>query len=163
MTTPSLADYENRQTSAAPFVRVGAICIIAGGLISGLSARTPSEFGSWAVAFLVLVTGVAQVALGLGQAFLGERLPADRAVAAELVTYNIGSVLVLEGTLLEKFAMIDAGGVLLVIALVLFFFGVRTPATGRAWQVNVYRVLIVVVLVSVPIGLVLARLRAHGA
>ncbi|MEO6879033.1 MAG: hypothetical protein ABI205_11180 [Gemmatimonadaceae bacterium] len=163
MTTPTFADNQSRQACAAPFVRVGTICIVAGGLISGVSARTPSEFGSWAVAFLVLVTGVAQIALGLGQAFLGERLPAGRAVAAELLTYNIGSVLVLEGTLLEKFAMIDTGGVLLVVALVLFFFGVKAPAAGRAWQVNVYRVLIVVVLVSVPIGLVLARLRAHGA
>lgn len=154
------SEHLKRWASAAPFVIIGTGCIVAGGLIAAVTARSPSEHGSWAVAFLVLVTGVAQVALGLAQAWLATSVPTGKITVAELVAYNAGSALVLVGTLLERLPLTDAGGALLALALVLLFRGVRTTGTRGGWPVNLYRLLIVVVLVSIPIGLALARMRA---
>ena len=49
------------------FVALGGMCVIAGGCVAAASSVTPSETASWAAAYLVLVGGVAQVFLGLGQ------------------------------------------------------------------------------------------------
>ena len=55
-----------RRAAAAPFVAIGVLCVIAGGLTAGVTAPAASERSSWASAYLVLVAGVAQVGLGLG-------------------------------------------------------------------------------------------------
>ena len=59
-----------------PFVAIGTASIVAGGLIAGATARHPTEHEAWAVAFLVLVCGIAQIALGLGQSLLATTVPA---------------------------------------------------------------------------------------
>lgn len=52
----------------------------------------------------------------------------------------------------------DIGGALLFIALALLLVAVRGPRrTG--WLLVLYRALIVIVLASIPVGLVLAELR----
>jgi hypothetical protein len=52
---------------------------------------------------------------------------------------------------------VDAGGVLIVLALLAALAAVRAARPGKPlWA---YRALVVIVLVSVPVGLVLARLR----
>src|SRR5664280_2796146 len=69
-----------RRSAALPFAAVGAACIVAGGLVAAVSAPAPSEHASWAAAYLVLVVGVAQAALGVGQALLALRVPSRRNV-----------------------------------------------------------------------------------
>lgn len=63
------------------------------------------------------------------------------------------------GTLLGLSWLADAGGVLLVAALVLALAEIRGAVRHPAWPLHLYRVLIALVLVSVPVGLVIAAVR----
>lgn len=151
-----------RWVAAVPFAVLGAGCVVAGGLVSAATAAVPSEHASWAVAYLVLVAGVAQAALGLGQAVLATRLPARGLVVTQVAVWNAGNAAVLVGTLTGLTPVVDLGGALLVVGLLLWAGGVR-GARGRGgarWQVSTlagFRVLLLVLLVSIPTGLVLAR------
>lgn len=136
------------------FSAVGAASIVAGGLTAAVSATAPSEHGAWAAAYLVLVCGVAQIALGTGQLLLAR--PATRTLAWEFATWNLGNAGVLAGTLAGSTAVVDAGGVLLAAALALMTFGTRSSAGAHVWTLRGYRLLTAVILVSIPIGLVLA-------
>lgn len=153
-----------RFPAARPFVVIGGLAIVAGGLVAAVTSAAPSEHGAWAAAYLVLVVGVAQVGLGVGQALLAPTPPARRLVLVECVMWNGGSAAVLAGAVLDSVPLVDAGGVVLALALAALWWGVRGPghragwATGWAWWA--YRGVIVVVLVSILVGLVLARLGA---
>lgn len=144
--------------TARPFVVTGAVAIVAGGLVAAANASASIEKGNWAAAYLVLVVGVAQVLLGAGRALLADPLPTMRRVTLEYATFSVGNLGVLAGTLFGSQLGVDLGGVALVAALVGFLGTV--PRRWTPWPLTVYRLLIVVVLVSVPVGLVLARLSA---
>lgn len=146
-----------RWSHTLPFVGVGTACIVAGGLVAAITAHSPTEPGTWAVAYLVLVAGVAQIALGTGQALLAAQPAPPRVVTAELILWNCANTAVLAGSLLDVGPLVDAGGGLLVIALAIFVHRVR-GTTGRArWVLGAYRLLVAALLVSIPIGLLLAR------
>ena len=145
-----------------PFAVVGAACIVAGGLISAIAASSPSENSSWAVAYLVLVGGVAQLVLGLGQSRLAARRVSPAMLIAEFVTWNVGNAAVITGQLLGLAFVLDAGGVLLAIALILLLAGVRGAAPRIAWErwsLLAYRAILLIVLVSIPIGLVIGHVK----
>lgn len=154
-----------RWTAALPFSAAGAICIVVGGLVAALTAPAPSEHGSWAAAYLVLVAGVAQLILGIGQAGLAVRLPSRRVVGVQALAWNVGNAAVLAGTLFSATTVVDAGGALLVGALVLFVRASRTTqrAGGNAvsWVRVAFRSAVVLLSVSIPVGLVLAQLRSR--
>lgn len=148
--------------SAAPFVLLGSLCVVAGGLVAAVTAPAPSEHGSWAAAYLVLVAGVAQIGLGAGQARLAPRTPAPRLVTAQFVLWNAGNAAVIAGTLAGIVSLVDAGGAGLVVALALLVYGVRgnkEHGAGGGWALHGFRLLVAVLLISIPIGLVLARIR----
>lgn len=146
-----------------PFLLIGTGCVIAGGLVAAVTAANPSEHAAWASAYLVLVGGVAQIGLGAGQARFAPRV-SPRLVAAQLLGWNGGNAAVLAGTLLGVLPLVDVGGGLLAVGLALFVHGARGAASRLAgldrWLLRGYRLLVVIVLVSIPVGLVLARLRA---
>jgi hypothetical protein len=148
-----------RWPAAVPFAVIGSACVVAGGLVAAATAPAPSEHASWAAAYLVLVAGVAQVALGTGQALLAPRPPARRALAPELIGWNAGNAGVLAGTLLGIGWLADIGGALLAVALILAIGGVRGAAQLPAWPRRLYRALAGLLLVSIPVGLVIATVR----
>lgn len=144
-----------------PSVLTGVLCVIAGGLVAAVTAPAPTEHGTWVAAYLVLVGGVAQAGLGVGQAMFTTQTSA-RVVAVEAVGWNVGNASVIVGTLLGVTALVDLGGAFLVIALILLARGVspgavRPVAGGARWYLRGYRLLVLILLVSIPIGLVLAR------
>lgn len=145
---------------AMAFGAVALLCIVAGGLVAAVTGPLHLEHGSWAAAYLVLVGGVAQGALGISQYFLAPKGFIGWKVVAELVAWNAASALVIGGTLVANPWVVDAGGALLVAALALMLETVRGPGTKPGWALWVYRTLVAVVAVSIPIGLVLAHLRA---
>ncbi|MGH2633003.1 MAG: hypothetical protein ACRDG3_06300 [Tepidiformaceae bacterium] len=148
---------------AATFVVVGVACVVVGGLISAIAASSPSENSSWAVAYLVLVAGVAQVVVGVGQARLAARPVSSRMLAAEFLTWNVGNAGVIAGQLLGYQYILDVGGVVLAAALVLFFLGVRRArprVNWERWSLYAYRAVLLVVLVSIPIGLIIGHIKA---
>jgi hypothetical protein len=146
-----------------PFALLGGGCVVAGGLVAAGTALAPSEQGAWAAAYLVLVGGVAQIGLAAGQAALVPR-SSPRLALLQLTGWNLGNAWVLGGTLLGLTALLDAGAGLLMAALALFAHAVHAgsgPAqtTPRRWLLRGYRLLLGIILASIPIGLVLARLR----
>ena len=145
---------------ALAFGAVALLCVVAGGLVAAVTGPLHLEHGSWAAAYLVLVGGVAQGVLGISQYFLAPRRFSGWRVVAELVAWNAATALVIGGTLVANPWVVDAGGVLLVAALALMFEAVRGPRTRYTWALRVYRALVAVVAVSIPVGLVLAHLRA---
>lgn len=153
----------NARAALVPAAVVGGLCIVAGGLLAAITAPQPSEGASWAAAYLVLVGGVAQVAFGFGQGSFNDAA-ATRSVVAQLLTWNVGNACVLAGTLAGPTALVDVGGVLLVASLLLLAPGLRRPAAAQSragrWLLWAYRAVVAVLLVSIPVGLVLARLRS---
>lgn len=141
------------------FLVVGGACIVAGGLVAAVTEPLGLAHGSWAAAYLVLVGGVAQIALGTSQrALIGRETPTP-VLLTELTAWNLGSAFVIGGTLVGNPVIVDAGGVSLVVALAVLARTVRGGA-GPRWAVWTYRGVLAVLLASIPIGLVLAHVRA---
>lgn len=153
MTSSSLS----RAAAAAPMVTAGVLSVVAGGLLAAATASVTTRELAWLTAYLVLVAGVAAVALGLGQAYLSAAAPSVRLVYAELVVFYLANALVVVGTLADRQALTDLGGVLLVIALAGFVYGARGATGSRPWRLHAYRAVVLILLVSIPIGLVLGR------
>ncbi|KHL01676.1 hypothetical protein LK10_15340 [Sinomonas humi] len=139
-----------------PFVIIGVLGVIGGGLLSAITAPAPSYHASWAVAYTVLVIGVAQIALGVAQTSLTGAAVGGRAVVAEAVCWNLGNALVLAGTLAGALAVLYAGIVLFLVALVLFAIALRHGRRGMplvvAW------VVLVILFVSAPVGVIIQAL-----
>lgn len=143
--------------AALPFGAIGAVCVVGGGLVAAVTAAAPAAHGAWTAAYLVLVAGVAQITLGVGQAWLAPVTPSRRILQAELIAWNTGNSAVVLGTLAEVTPLVDLGGVLLVLGLVLLARGVHGGPRRHGPGLLGYRLLVGVLLVSIPFGLVLAR------
>jgi hypothetical protein len=141
------------------FLVVGGACIVAGGLVAAVTEPLQLTHGSWAAAYLVLVGGVAQIALGFSQRALTGRETPMPVLLTELAAWNLGSALVIGGTIVGNPVIVDVGGVALVLALGVLARTVRGGA-GPRWAVWTYRGVLAVLLASIPIGLVLAHVRA---
>lgn len=149
----------DRWPSMRSFVLVGIACITGGGMVAAVTRPAGLELGSWLAAFLVLVGGVAQIALGAGQAWLCDDRPPSQRLAGQVLTWNLGLAATITGSLLHLPALTSAGGLATGVALVLFLTAVRTSSSGPTWLRVSYRAVVVVVLASTPIGLALAWLR----
>ena len=142
------------------FVLLGAIATVAGGLTAAITRPAGVAAGAWVAAYLVLVAGVAQVGLGLGQALLAGGVPSLGYRRWELALFNLGNLGVLVGTVAEIVALVMAGGVILLVSLLLFFAAVRRSRGHRRYLI-MYRLLTALIAVSIPIGLTMSVLR-HG-
>lgn len=153
-------DQRRRVGRATPFVIIGSGFVVLGGLVAAITAPASLAHGSWAAAYLVLVTGVAQIGLGVGQALLGQRIPTAKLVLAELVGWTAGSAAVIAGTLVTKPWLVSAGGAVLVVTLGLLAYGARGSGSQVGRLLWLYRGLLLVLLVSIPVGLVLSAIRS---
>lgn len=150
---PNLAD---RCRWAVPFVLIGTTAIVAGGLVAAITRPTDFDLGPWVAAFLVLVAGVAQIALGAGQGWLADDLPSTAKVRVEIIAWNLGAGATLLGSILEIPALTTGAGVVTVTALIWFAAPVWASTTGPRWARSLYLVGVAVLLVSTPIGVLLA-------
>lgn len=148
-----------RWKSASAFVVFGFVAIVAAGLLAAVTASVPQRQILWAIAYLVLVVGIAQIGLGAGQAWLAARPIRTPLLAAQFAAFNLGNAGVIGGTFADSPLLVDGGGVALVIALALFVWGTRGSA--KSWLQTVYWILLGILIVSIPIGLILSHLR-HG-
>lgn len=97
--------------------------------------------------------------LGIGQAQLAPHRPSRRILAVECVTFNLANVAVLVGTVIGAAWIVDIGAALIVIALALFIWSVRGTGSRNRWLLYGFRAVVVIVLVTTPIGLVIAHLK----
>lgn len=142
-------------TSARALTALGALGVVAGGLVAAVTGPMDWTKGSWAAAYLVLVVGVAQYVMGRLRA---ADVTGDRAGWVQLAGWNLGSALVIGGTLVTTPLLVDGGSVLLVVALVLALRArvARVPAAAAL----AYRALLLVLAISIPVGMVLSHLRS---
>ena len=129
--------------------------------MAAVTRPTGFAHGSWLAAYLVLVAGVAQIALGVGQAWLAGEAPGRADVTIELVAWNGSVVATIVGTLAAAPLVTTIGGIALVVALLRFLAGVRTAGGSSNTSLVLYRIVLTIVLVSTPVGLALAWIR-HG-
>lgn len=152
-------DIAQRWRDGLPFLALGGVAIVAGGIVAAIARPLDIDLGSWTAAFLVLVGGVAQIGLGVGQAWLTGRRPPARLRNLELLGWNIGGLLTIAGTFAAAPVITSLAGVILVATLAAFLVGTRVASDGaRRWHVA-YRGLVIFVLGSIPVGLLLAWVR----
>lgn len=136
-----------------PFTILGTLGVVGGGLLSAITAAHPSYHASWAVAYVVLVVGVAQLTLGVAQTSLTCGIVRGRVVVWEAICWNLGNALVLIGTLAGVPIVLYAGTLLFLAAIALFAVvihnGRRGLFFGVAWA------LLVLLVVSAPVGAVI--------
>lgn len=148
---------------AAALTLLGASTVVAGGLVAAVTGPFDWTKGSWAAAYLVLVVGVAQYVMGGMRARHTGHGQAPALGWVQVGTWNLGSALVIGATLAGRPLLVDAGSVLLVVALVIALHATRTgpsaptgPPTLIAWG---YRAMLLVLAVSIPVGMLLSHLR----
>lgn len=130
--------------------------IVAGGLVAAVNSATPFAHGSWLAAYLVLVGGVAQLALAGGPLLFPEPASSQALARAQLGLWNAGTAIVAVGVLTDANAVVTLGSVVVLAALACFARGAgpaRGPGAGR---VIAYRLVIALLAVSVVVGIALA-------
>jgi hypothetical protein len=172
-----------------PFLIAGIACVIGGGLLAAATAYVTTQKTAWATAYIVLVGGVAQIGLGAGVAWLSPLAPRRPAWWA-FAGWNLGNAGVLAGQLAGIVVLTDIGTVLLVVGLVTVLVAVRShrrgaaqaeptvPAPSRQVMPGVqpdyyiplasphpgvlwaFRGLVILLVVTMPIGVILAHLGA---
>lgn len=149
-----------RQRPIWPFLATGAIGVVGGGLASAAFAGNPSYRSSWAVAYLVLVVGVAQFAFGAGIERLAGAGLTSRTAWLIFAAFNLGNAGVLLGTLLKDRAsgsayLVDLGSLLLAASLALGLRVVWSAPPSRLRAVFV--ALVVFLLGSSLVGIFLTH------
>lgn len=143
---------------SATFFWVGTAQVVAGGLVAAVTSPLDLAKGSWLAAYLVLVGGVAQCAIGRAQAVLSASSTPAKRWEMQFASWNIGNLLVVVGSLTSEPYVVDVGGLLLLPALVIAVLATRrTPPSLLVWG---YRAVLLLLAVTMPIGLVLAHVRA---
>jgi hypothetical protein len=157
-------------TPAIALTVLGVVCVVLGGLVAAVTAPLDLTHGSWAAAYLVLVGGVTQYAMGQARRMRPESVQPRAWGWAQVAAWNAGNVVVIVATVAAQPWLVDVGSAVLVAALAVALHAARTASVEAAvpdgpWAPTLvdwgYRVLLVVLLVSVPVGMVLAQLR-HG-
>lgn len=153
---------------ASVLTAIGICCVVLGGLVAAVTGPFGLAHGSWTAAYLVLVSGLTQCAMGQARTrHLG--LTQSRSWGwVQVGAWNLGGALVIGGTLASEPLEVDLGSVLLVAALAIALHATRPatavaarPAAGRVspWGNWAYRILLLVLAVSIPVGIVLSNLR----
>jgi hypothetical protein len=141
---------------------IGAGCVVAGGLVAAVTRPLGWSQGSWTAAYLVLVCGVAQYAMGRVPTRLAAAVMPAGAGWVVVGCWNLGNATVIAGTLAATPVLVDAASVLLVCALVLVWLTLRqvtADALDRVGRVAglAYRGVLLALLVGTAVGVLLAN------
>lgn len=138
---------------------MGVIAIVVGGMLSAVTGPLDLEKGSWAAAYLVLVAGVAQYVMGIA-AKHGRRTGSASLDWWWFALWNLGHVGVIGGTVAGLTVVVFAGSGVLVLALALAFLrSLRLQHPVHRMLLIGYRVLLVLLAISIPVGMVISALR----
>jgi hypothetical protein len=113
-------------------------------------AGAPSYHASWAVAYIVLVPGVAQLVLGVAQAALTDGALRGATVTVEVICWNLGNAAVVAGTLADIPTMLYIGDTLILATLAIVVLALRHarrgPILATTWVVTA------ILVVGIPVG-----------
>lgn len=150
---------------AAPLRVTGTGCVVLGGVIAAVTGPLDLGHGSWLAAYLVLVGGVTQYAMGEARARHPGFTQRVAWVRTQFGGWNLGNALVITGTLVGDARLVDLGSVLLVAALALAGHASRRAARSSGARAKMtlfdgaYRAWLIVLAASIPVGIVLSYLR----
>lgn len=144
---------------ATPLIASGIAGVLGGGVAAAVTGPTDWERGSWVAAYLVLVVGAGQLALGACQAILAREVPPTRLAWCEWLLFTLSSIGVITGTLVHRSWIVVVGTVILAVALVLFGVGAPLDSARHRTAANVYRIVLLILVVSAPIGVILSIVR----
>jgi hypothetical protein len=119
-------------------------------------SQAPFDHGWWLVAYLVLVGGLSQLILGAGQFALGTESAGRRALAAELVLWNLGALLVPLGVFAGAPGVVAVASLVLLAALALFAAATSAPPRDHTFWLYAYRAIVLFLCGSVIVGTGLA-------
>jgi hypothetical protein len=147
-------------------VVIGGCAIVLGGLTAAATGPLDIDSGSWLAAYLVLVCGAAQYAIGRVPGRIGAPAMSGPRGWSTLACWNLGNAAVIGGTLAATPIVVDIGAGALVAALVFAWLQVQQVGVGgrrvpRAapWT---YRLALTGLLVGSVVGMVLAHVRHPG-
>ncbi len=150
---PVLLQLWEHWTAFKPFAVAGATAIVVGGAIAAaIAAPAPTRHGVWAVAYLVLVLGAGQLAIGADQALLPTTAPSPREATLSAAAFNLSGAAIVLGVVTDHVAVFYAGSALLFAVLVWLLYRVRR-STRRGWALLAYRFFLAALVVSIPIGM----------
>jgi nitrite reductase (NO-forming) len=151
---------------------VPAIVLLVAAAGAGLAyVSTGRDWLHWLALHLALLGGVSQLVLGAGQffvcAFLATDPPSRRMVAGQLLAWNAGTLLVAVGVPSTTGSLVEAGGVLIGVGLVLFaasLYGMQRRSLQRArWAVRWYQASAGCLGLGALVGVLLARATSWSA
>ncbi|WP_243062334.1 hypothetical protein [Humibacter sp. RRB41] len=145
----------NARYSLTSFL-VGSAFIVLGGLVAAVSTPLGLQSGPWVAAYLVLVCGVAQCLFGIVRRYVATSPITSARFAMEFVCWNVGNAAVVVGDLAGIPTAVALGGTLLVVVLVLQLVQLRRVSPELHWAAWLYGSILVVLLLSVPVGIVLS-------
>ena len=120
----------SRPNPAIVLTAIGVCSVVLGGLVAAVTGPWDLAHGSWLAAYLVLVGGVTQCAMGLARMRRPEVMQL-RGSWTQIGCWNVGNAVVIGGTLAGEPLAVDFGSALLVIALAIAFRAAR-PGAGTA-------------------------------
>lgn len=144
----------------------GGASIVLGGLVAAVTGPLDLRHGSWTAAYLVLVSGVAQWAMGQARSWRAGSPSENWWGWPQFGLWNLGNVAVIAGTFTGSPWLVGLGSVLLFGAIVVALLAEwrpRGPHTGERpgssplpWA---YTAMLLVLAVSIPVGMTLSVLR----
>jgi hypothetical protein len=137
------------------FVVAGALVVV-GGIVAAVNSASPFPHGSWLAAYLVLVGGASQVALGGWRLGLRQPRPAPRTIGAQLILWNFGVVCVPSGVLAGARGLVSIGSFALLSALTLYALETRRWRPSARKGTFLYLAIVGALGVSVVVGSALA-------
>lgn len=154
----SVPDQGHQRLSAAlPFFIVATLAMVGAGVVAAAVAHAPSQPLVWMIAYLILVVGVAQAALGGAQAWLSLSPPSMAFRVTEFILFNAGNTAVIGGTLCSSWTAVLAGTLLFAAALAMFLYSSWKSRGG--WVIHVYRLLLAILFAGSVVGLLLSAFR----
>jgi hypothetical protein len=137
---------------------VGSVAIIAGGMVAAVTGPLRLEVGSWAAAYLVLVAGAAQYVMGL--AVQHWHRTGSALSWWWFALWNLGHIGVVSGTVAHSTIVVFVASGILVVALALGFLATfRIPGAAQRMLLIGYRILLVLLAISIPVGMVISAIR----
>jgi hypothetical protein len=146
-------------------VVAGACCVVLGGLVAAITEPLDLAHGSWLAAYLVLVCGVAQYAMGRVLEWQdSETVRSSNWPRVQFGAWNLGNAGVIAGALATEPLLVDSGSVLLVLALVIALRASlsddsESSEAASKLMIWAYRILLLILIVSIPVGILLSHLR----
>lgn len=166
---PTVSGRHRELSPASVLTVIGCCCVVLGGLVAAVAEPLDLARGSWVAAYLVLVGGVAQCAMGHARSWTAAAAQPRRWGWVQIGAWNLGNTEVIGGTPAGRAPVVDLGAVLLVVAVAIALRSKRSrtapaapgPAVTRVhpFAHRAYRALLVVLVVSIPVGMVLSHLR----